>query len=571
MYIVGQILDTKVQQDHILDFKNNNLKDIVTPVKADKLKELLQTYKYDIHKTEFLFKGFSEGFSLKYKGPLNKAKRLAPNLKLRVGSKLELWNKVMKEVELGRFAGPFETPPFDHFVQSPIGLVPKDKGTKTRLIFHLSYPRGGESVNAGISKEVCAVKYPDFEEAVKLCLQEGRGCYVAKSDMSSAFRHVPMRPDQWFLLVMKAVHPSTGQVFYFVDKCLPFGSSISCAIFQAISDAIAYIVACKTKRDNVNYVDDFFFAALLKQLCDRQVNIFLEVCKDINFPVAMEKTFWGTTVIVFLGLLLDTEKQLVCLPTDKISKTLELIDWFLGKKKATVLQFQKLAGILNFICRCIVPGRAFLRRLYLTGSTSNLKQHHHVKITKENKLDLGIWKLFLSQPIAYSRAFIQQDIQTAEILDMYSDASRNFKLGFGAHCGPEWSFGQWDEQICNIKQPSIEYLELFAVLVGVLNWLILFCNRRIVLFCDNEAVVHMINNSTSKCKNCMVLIRHLVLEGLYCNTRVYAKYVRTKENCKADALSRLQWERFSKLAKDMNPHPTSIPCSIWPMEKIWLD
>ena len=43
-------------------------------------------------------------------------------------------------------------PPFEHFIQSPISLVPKDNGAKTRLIFHLSHPRSGKyrSVNAGI-------------------------------------------------------------------------------------------------------------------------------------------------------------------------------------------------------------------------------------------------------------------------------------------------------------------------------------------------------------------------------------------------------------------------------------
>ena len=108
-------------------------------------------------------------------------------MKLRVGSQTELWNKVMKEVELGRYAGPYESPPFENYVQSPIGLVPKDKGLKTRLIFHLSYPRSGDSVNSGIPKDQCSVKYPDFEEAVKLCIREGVNCSLAKSDMSSAF------------------------------------------------------------------------------------------------------------------------------------------------------------------------------------------------------------------------------------------------------------------------------------------------------------------------------------------------------------------------------------------------
>ena len=119
-------------------------------------------------------------------------------------------------------------------------------------------------------------------------------------------------------------------------------------------------------------------------------------------------------------------------------------------------------------------------------------------------------------------------------------------------------------------QPSIEYLELYAVLVGVINWLKLFQNMKIILFCDNEAVGNMINNSSSKCKNCMVLIRMLVLESLVCNTRVFARYVKSKDNDKADALSRLQWDRFKALSHDMNDMPTPIPQQIWSIDKIWL-
>ena len=471
--------------EEVLEGMNLNLTDIVTPVKAEKLRSLLLETGYDQGKIEFLYKGFKEGFCLHYAGPLESGQRTAPNLKLRIGSPVELWNKVMKEVQLGRYAGPFEEPPFKDFVQSPIGLVPKDKGLKTRLIFNLSYPKTGNSVNSGIPKEVCRVKYPHFEEAVKLCIHEGVNCSVAKSDMSSAFRHVPMRKDQWHLLVMKATHPVSKKTYYFVDKYLPFGSSISCAIFQSVSDAIAHIVQQKVKKANVNYLDDFLFAAAMKWFCDQQVQRFLDVCKDINFPVALEKTFWGTGVLVFLGLLLDTQRQLVCIPPDKISKALTLIDQFLNNKKATVLQFQRLCGSLNFLCRCIVPGRAFLRRLYLIGN-KDLKQHHHVKITKEHKLDLTTWKFFLTQPDIFYRGFIQPELKTAQMLDMFSDASRNFKLGFGAYCGPEWTYGQWNTEFCNEVQPSIEYFELFAVAVGVLNWLKLFRNHKIVLFCDNE-------------------------------------------------------------------------------------
>ena len=107
--------------------------------------------------------------------------------------------------------------------------------------------------------------------------------------MSSAFRHVPMAKSEWWLLVMKGNHPTTGKLWYFVDKCLPFRSSISCAIFQAISDAIAWIVEYRTKKANINYLGDYLFAAALKWLCDMQIRVFLKTCEKINFPVALKK------------------------------------------------------------------------------------------------------------------------------------------------------------------------------------------------------------------------------------------------------------------------------------------
>ena len=518
-----------------------------------------------------MVQGFRNGFKLDYRGPLKECKRTVPNLKLRIGNKTELWNKVMKEVQLGRYAGPYEEPPYDSFVQSPIGLVPKDKGKKTRLIFHLSYPRSGDSVNSGIPKESCSVKYPDFDEAVKLCIEEGANCSIGKSDMSSAFRHAPLASDQWWLLIMMAMHPITRKIFYFVDKCLPFDSSISCAIFQAISDAISWIVAVKSRKRNVNYLDDYLFAAALRAGCNSQIRTFLKICKEINFPVALEKTYWGTTMLTFLGLLLDSKRQIICIPQDKLIKASNWISYFLNKKnkKATVLEFQKLCGVLNFLCRCVVPGRAFLRRLYLTNG--KLKAHHHVRITEEHRLDLLVWKEFLAHPDSYYRPFFEVIALNAQQIDMYSDASGNFSLGFGAHCGPEWTFGQWDKSFCETYKPSIEYLELFGVSVAVLNWIKLFSNKRIILFCDNEAVVHMINSSSSSCKNCMVLIRIITAESLIRNVRVFAKHVRTKANGKADALSRLDFKRFWNLCDStcMNKEPTQIPGEIWPMSKIW--
>ena len=444
-----------VTEEVVRFYENFDITNIITPVDAEKLNQLLLHSGYDNDKRKFVVNGFKEGFALNYQGD-QFVKKTAKNLKLRVGSKTELWNKVMKEVQANRYAGPFKEIPYEYYIQSPIGLVPKDK-TKTRLIFHLSYPRcDGTSVNANIPRSFCTVQYPDFEEAVKMCvnaelmMQELEGMevtesefvqhvatkhvHVRKSDMSMAFRHVPMKPRDFKYLILKADHPFTGKTFYFIDKCLPFRSSISCKIFQEISNSIAHLVTFRTKKPTLNYLDDYFFVHLLKQVCDWQVNQFLQVCEEIKFPVSLEKTHWGTARLTFLGFLIDAVRRIVCIPVDKIARVVEQICFCLKKRKVRVHQIQKLCGFffLFFLCRCVIPGRAFTRHLYALTAGHKLKLHHHVRITEEFKLDLEMWLKFLQYPNIFCRPFMDFMSVSAQQVLLYSDASRSFTKGMGA-------------------------------------------------------------------------------------------------------------------------------------------
>ena len=94
--------------------------------------------KYDPDEIEFLHNGFVNGFDIQYNGPKLR-QSTSENIPFTVGNKTELWNKVMKEVKYDRVAGPFNQVPFQNFIQSQIGLVPKAGRDQTRSIFHLSY------------------------------------------------------------------------------------------------------------------------------------------------------------------------------------------------------------------------------------------------------------------------------------------------------------------------------------------------------------------------------------------------------------------------------------------------
>ena len=520
---------------------------------------------------KFLIDGFSNGFDLGYEGPRNLQRR-APNLKLRVGNETVLWNKIMKEVKKLRFAGPFSEVPFMDFIQSPVGLVPKDGGKETRLIFHLSYPCNGLSINSATPAEICKVNYPDFLEAIKLCIQEGKFCFLSKSDMTSAFRNLCMNKRSWPLLIIIAKSPIDGKTYFFVDKCLPFGASISCSHFQRFSNVVAHIVKVKGGHPLVNYLDDYLFVMLLRRICDEQTRLFLSICERIGFPVSMEKTVWSTTILVFLGLLIDSISQTVSIPEDKVSRAILLIENMLSKTKTTVKHLQKLTGFLNFICRCIIPGRAFTRRLY-SFVKPNMMAHHHVRINREMREDLNMWIKFLRDPGVYCRPFLDfSQVLMADELQWTTDASGT--IGVGGTWDSHWFYGFWHKTFLSEQKPSIEYQELFGVMISIYLWGKHFRNKRICLLCDNQGVVAMINNSTSSCKNCMVLIRKITLVCLTLNLRVFASYISTKDNFLSDSLSRGRILKFReqaiKAGREINDEPTGIPEEIWPAQKLWL-
>ena len=147
----------------------------------------------------------------------------------------------------------------------------------------------------------------------------------------------------------------------------------------------------------------------------------------------------------------------------------------------------------------------------------------------------------------------------------------NKKLGFGGiFKGTNWFFGQWEPGYIQNCAPSIEYLELYTVCVRILIWADQLKDRRILIHCDNIAVVGMINKNASSCPHCMKLIRILVLHSLRFNIRVFASHIMGKSNNLSDSLSRLQFKRFLSLGGDkMNPEPDRLPALLWPASKIW--
>ena len=256
---------------------------------------------------------------------------------------------------------------------------------------------------------------------------------------------------------------------------------------------------------------------------------------------------------------------------------------FSDRKKATVNDIQCLASFLNFLTKAIVPGRTFLRRMYskyagaLVGKpiivgNKKLHHYHHVRIDEEFRNDCKIWLCFLQEHKSVCRPFVDFSKSImAKRLSFMTNMSRNAHLGFECVFGSSWAYSRWESGYIKRFKPSIEYLELYALVAGVLIWENRLSNGWYIVWCDNKSTCAMVNSGTSSCKNCMYLLRVLTLNNLCFNRRIFTSYISSHANFVTNYLSRLKLNLFEKQApRKMDPLPTRLPDAIWPASKIWI-
>ena len=68
MPLCNYITEVELEKREILMYKNLDLDNLITPVDADRLEQILLESNYNKSKTQFLVDGFRNGFTLGYQG-----------------------------------------------------------------------------------------------------------------------------------------------------------------------------------------------------------------------------------------------------------------------------------------------------------------------------------------------------------------------------------------------------------------------------------------------------------------------------------------------------------------------
>ncbi|XP_033745599.1 uncharacterized protein LOC117331113 [Pecten maximus] len=528
-----------------------------TPININALKSALDGHP-DLEFVTFLLEGLSQGFDTGFQS-LPCYSYECHNLKSALADPESVADLVTKELDRGYLLGPFDFIPFDKFRINPIGLAEHKYSKKKRLIVDMSAPHQDEenpSLNSLIDKITCSLKYTTIDDAISLIKELGLNAWLMKTDITDAFKLLPIKPELW------PYHGIKWDRKYYFFKRLVFGSRSSPKLFDTLSRAVCWIARNKYGIQHIMHLlDDFLVIEPVHVDASRTMKNFLDVFRDLNIPIGAHKTVGPVNVLEYLGVFLDSKCMESRLPADKVARISSVLESFACRKSCTKRELLSLLGHMNFATRCVKPGRSFVSHL-ISLSTTVHELHYHVKLTEECRSDLSMWAHFLRNWNGVS-FFLDDHITSSADLHLFTDATNQ---AFGGIYRNQWFKGVFPEELKR-DQPSMALFELYPIVMSCMLWGHQWTKKRILFHCDNMATVDIISKGRSKIKSIMRLVRTLTYYSAMNNYVVHAKHIPGSENNTADAISRSQMDRFRRLAPHADMHP--IPCL--PLESLLMN
>ena len=381
----------------------------------------------------------------------------------------------------------------------------------------MSSPHNSEthpSLNSLIDKDSYSLQYVRIDDAISVIKRLGSGALLIKTDISDAFKQLPIRPDLW------PFHGVSWNSQYYFFQRLVFGSRSSPKIFDNLSQAICWIAHNNYNIANVlHLLDDFLVLEPSHADAIATRDTFLDIFRRLNVPLALHKTEGPATSLEYLGIILDSQRMEARLPREKVLRISSVLSSFAHKKTCVKRELLSLLGHMNFASRVIRPGRSFVSHL-IALSTSVKELFHHVTLTAAVRSDLNMWSLFLRQWNGAS-FFLDDDITLAADLQLYTDAT---PTSFGGFFSSKWFQGYFPPEFFS-EQQSMALCELYPIVMAVVLWGHQWAQKRILFFCDNQGTVDIISKGRSKVPSIMRLMRRITFQSAQYNFIIHARHI----------------------------------------------
>lgn len=434
------------------------------------------------------------------------------------------------------------TPVRPHCVHA-IGAIPKKDGTY-RPITDCRRPLN-YSINNFMESTALPFKYNSLDE---VCDRLSRNDFMCCTDIKSAYRTVPILPEHWKLQGFRWTVGNHSR--YFLDTRLSFGLRCAPYIFNEISN---FVVQCMGRRGYhkvINYLEDYFCWGATFQECANTQECLIRLLGQLGFTIAWPKCSSPSTECIFLGVLIDSKDMSMSLPSSKLARLRQELQFFRGRSRATVRQLQRLCGILSYASRVVRGGRTFSRRVI--DLLKNLSPGtRRVRLSHQFRTDVDWW-LRWAEVFNGCGSMIPHNYGLGPTI--VTDASFS---GYGLVGDQKWCAGYFDSQLIPSQlsrirndhlhwlnlhiggQLSINVRELIPIWLACVLWGSEWSGHQVICWTDNTQVLSAVNRGSSTSAISMSLIRQIFWYSVAFDFHLVARHVPGKENIAADFLSRI--------------------------------
>ena len=248
----------------------------------------------------------------------------------------------------------------------------------------------------------------------------------------------------------------------------------------------------------------------------------------LGLEAALAKCQSPLTTLLWIGVFFDSVSMTMKIDLDKVRETIDLCHKFLQAETITHKHLQQLLGKIFYAIRCTDSARRFTSRLLdLLTVTS---QSHVAHITYEARLDVRWLINFL--PLFNGTTIMKPT--TAEKVCFVDACPAG---GGGLSQGHGFFSYQFPEAITTWRF-NIASLEALNLLIAVRLWAAEWHGRKVMIFCDNWAVVCSANSGSANDPLIRGIIRELWWHCAITDVHLVVRHRPGASMTAADMLSR---------------------------------